>query len=381
MKGNGHPKILIVVNEFPPDIVAGTAMSTYYLSKYLAENGHDVHVAVTMRKNGSPAFERKNGVLIHRLNPVRVKGTRTAQCFARLYGLARTIRPDVIQGQAVSCGFLAALLGKILGIPSVTYIQGYDLYHAGRFQKATEVRFPLKHSSAILTVTEDLRRKSMDVFARRDAIVMPHGLETENLTGSTAREIEQEYPFLSGRSAILYIGQLNRRKGLTHLIDAMGILRGKRENAHLLLVGSGPEEETLRSRVRKTDLEDRVHFIDAVDHSRVLALMDAASLFVLPSLEEAFGIVLVEAMSQGLPIVASDVQGIPSIIQNEVNGYLVPPGDERALAERIIQLLDNESLAREMGERNRIDSKVYHWDHLVKRYMEIYERIQIADGK
>jgi glycosyltransferase involved in cell wall biosynthesis len=212
-------------------------------------------------------------------------------------------------------------------------------------------------------------------------MVMPHGLEAERLCALAARETPGDHPLLSGQKAILYVGRLHAAKGLMHLINAMGILNRMREYAHLYLAGSGPEEEALRAQVRRMGLEERVHFIGHVDHPNVIRLMKAASLFVLPSLQEAFGIVLIEAMSQGLPIVASNVQGIPSVIQDQVNGYLVPPGDERLLAERICRLLDNETLAREMGERNCIDSERYHWRHLVKRYVEIYERIQPADAK
>lgn len=381
MNENPFLKILIIVNEFPPDILAGTAMSTFYLSRHLADLGHEVHVAVTMKRDCSPVLEKSSGVVIHRFNPVQVKGTRTAQRFARLYGLARAIRPDVIQGQAVSCGLLASLLGKFLGKPSVTYIQGYDLYHAGPLQRATEVKFPLVHSSAVLTVTEDLRRIAMDVFPRPDAVVMPHGLEMESPSAAMLGQILEDYPFLSESRVVLYTGQLNRRKGLPHLIEAMSVLRTGPDDVRLVLVGKGPEEGPLRETAVRNGVADRIHFIGAVDHTRVIALMKAADIFVLPSLEEAFGIVLVEAMSQGLPVVASDVQGIPSIIEDGVNGYLVPAGDRLALADRIRHLLENEAIGREMGERNRQDSARYQWDGLAERYVDIYRKIQASHGK
>ena len=114
-------RILIVVNEFPPDIIAGTAMSTFYLSKYLSQRGNEVHVAITMRGKNTPAMEKVGGVTIHRFAPVGIKGTQSIQRFFHLCRLASSIDPDIIQGQAISCGMFAALIGKILRKPSIAY--------------------------------------------------------------------------------------------------------------------------------------------------------------------------------------------------------------------------------------------------------------------
>ena len=374
-------KILIIVNEFPPDIVAGTAMSTNYLARYLAKRGNDVHVAVTMRKKESPPLEKQNGVTVHRFEPLQIKGTRLLQRFAYLHRLARTLDPDVIQGQAVSCGMLASLVGGLLKKPTVTYIQGYDLYHANRIQKLTEIKIPLRLSNAVLAVSEDLRQKSMAIFPREDAVVMPHGLETDDLSESAIGKIKEKYPFLSQNRVILYVGQLIRRKGLPYLIEAMNIVRKQVGNVKLLLIGQGADKDSLQDLVRQRNLTEQVLFLGAEDHEHVLAFMNVSDLFVLPSLEEAFGIVLVEAMSQGLPVVATDVQGVPSIVKDGINGYLVPPRDEKALAARIISLLENTQLAKEMGERNQRDSAQYRWECLADRYMDIYERLRIIDGK
>jgi len=373
-------KILIIVNEFPPDIIAGTAMSTTYLAKYLAKRGNDVHVAVTMKKKESPSLEKRDGVTVHRFEPRQVKGTRLLQRFVYLYGLTRTLDPDVIQGQAVSCGMLASLVGRVPKKPTVTYIQGYDLYHANHFQKLTEVKIPLRLSSAVLTVSEDLRQKSMEVFPRGDAMVMPHGLETEDLSGSAIEEIRQKYTYLSDNTIILYVGQLIGRKGLPYLIEAMDVVRKNVRNAKLLLIGQGADEGSLQDLVEKRGLADQVFFLGVENHEHVLAFMNVSDLFVLPSIEEAFGIVLVEAMSQGLPVVATDVQGVPSIVRDGVNGYLVPPRDEKALAAGILSLLKDNQLARKMGERNRRDSEQYRWDHLADRYMDVYQRIRTVHG-
>ena len=367
-------KILIIVNEFPPDIVAGTAMSTFYLSKYLSRHGNEVHVAVTA-KNKNPSFEKVDGVNIYRIKTKNIKGTRSFQRLYHLYRLGTMINPDIIQGQAISCGMFASLIGKILKKPSITYIQGYDLYHASTFQKFTEVKIALKYSKAILAVSEDLKANAMDIFPRSDIFVMPHGLEIERGIEVNADKIRQEDMFLKNR-IILFVGQLTKRKGLHYLIEAMRLVHDKIKNARLLIIGEGNEKKALREMVTHYKLDNIVHFLGAQPHATAMRYMKTADIFVLPSLEEAFGIVLIEAMSQGLPIVATQVQGIPYIIKDGINGYLVPARNDRLVAEKILFLLNDKEIAKEIGEKNRKYASQFHWSLLVEKYLELYSRLQ-----
>ena len=371
-------RILIIVNEFPPDIVAGTAMSTFYLSKYLSQRGNEIHVAVTMRGKNRPIMEKLDNVNIYRFEPRKIKGTKSIQRLFRLYQLALCIDPDIIQGQAISCGVFAALIGKILKKPSIAYIQGFDLYRASTFQKLTEVKIALKYSKAILAVSEDLKEKAMDIFQRPDIVVMPHGLENEKAIEVDLNNTRQESSLLSQNRIILFVGQLKERKGLPYLIKAMKIVHERIKNARLVIIGQGSEEKSLREIVEQNKLSEAVHFLGVRQHKAVLAYMNLADIFVLPSLEEAFGIVLVEAMNQGLPIVATRVQGIPYVVKDGVNGFLVPARNCSLLAEKIIFVLEHRNIARKIGEKNRKDSLRFHWDHLVERYIDIYSGLQNA---
>lgn len=366
---------MIIVNEFPPDVVAGTAMSTFYLSKYLALKGNEVHVAVTMRGKNRPVMERVDGVNVYRSEPIRIKGTRSIQRLFHLYRLAFSIDPDIIQGQAISCGMFAALIGKILKKPSITYIQGYDLYHATTIQKLTEVKIALKYSRAILAVSEDLKGKAVDIFQRPDIIVMPHGLESEKGIEIDLKNIRQEYGFSSQDRIILYVGQLNERKGIPYLIKAMKIVHEQVRNTRLIIIGQGSDEKSLREMVSQNKLSEVVHFLGVRQHRHVLAYMNLADIFVLPSLEEPFGIVLLEAMSQGLPIVSTRVQGIPYIVKDGMNGFLVPARNGELLADRIMYLLQNSKIREEMGETNYHDSFQYNWEHLVEKYISLYRNL------
>jgi glycosyltransferase involved in cell wall biosynthesis len=369
-------RILLIVNEFPPDIIAGTSMSTFYLSRHLARIGHEVHVAVTVRGNRSPRIESLGQVTVYRLNPIPVKGTRSLQRLAALYRLARSIHPDIIQGQALSCGALAALIGNALRIPSITYIQGLDLYHATPLQKSIELKTALQAARCVLAVTEDLRGRAAALSGRRDIIVMPHGLEPADDIEPEVDRLKLEVSDLLQHRVLLYAGQLHERKGVLELLEAMKRVHARVPDVLLAVLGQGHLEKRLRQEVRRENLEGVVRFLGPRPHRTVMAFMRLAEVFVLPSREESFGIVLIEAMSQGLPIVTTRVHDLPRLIRQGVNGLLVAPGDTGGMAESIVRLFEHREEAAAMGRRNREDARRYDWRLLAARYDRLYERLQ-----
>jgi glycosyltransferase involved in cell wall biosynthesis len=144
----------------------------------------------------------------------------------------------------------------------------------------------------------------------------------------------------SSEKVILSVAELHERKGLKHLIKAMpAILEGCKEGAKLVLVGTGPAQADLEELAVKEGIIDNVLFLGF--KKDVPHLMAASDIFVLPSEKEAFGLVLLEAAIAGLPIVASNVGGIPEVIEDGVNGILVPPAISGRLAGAILEIFNN----------------------------------------
>src|SRR5215212_1946218 len=158
-----------------------------------------------------------------------------------------------------------------------------------------------------------------------------------------------EDPFSGvGRPRVLFVGRFAPQKGVRALVAAAGLLED--ESAQVLLVGDGPERPALEREAERLGVGGRLHFVGFLAHDRLPAVMSHADLLVLPSLYEELGTVLLEAMQAGLPIVASKTGGIPDVIEDGVNGMLVPPGDPKAIALAIDRLLANRDLARRLSE-------------------------------
>lgn len=183
--------------------------------------------------------------------------------------------------------------------------------------------------------------------------------------------------------SMLFLGSLGPSKGVFDLIEAMGCLRARGLNPHIWLAGYEEREgdlDRVRARLEELGLEHVCELVGMVQGTRKAQLLRDASLFVLPSYREGLPMAVLEAMAAGLPVVATRVGGIPDVINDGYNGYLVAPGDVKALADRLAFLAENSDLRAIMGRRCReiaereLDVKPY-----VTRLVALYETL--LDGQ
>jgi glycosyltransferase involved in cell wall biosynthesis len=183
---------------------------------------------------------------------------------------------------------------------------------------------------------------------------------------------------LNGSLVILTVARLVRRKGIKYLIEAMPRVLRSLPDTVLLVVGDGPEKPRLEEEARILGLASRVSFLGKVPEQKLIAFYQASDVFVLPAIvdsemnTEGLGVVLLEAMSMGKPVVASGVGGIPEAVVNGETGLLVKPQDPNDLADAIIRLLGNSELSRKMGDNGRQRVKeVFDWDIVAASFSEV----------
>ncbi len=181
---------------------------------------------------------------------------------------------------------------------------------------------------------------------------------------------------------ILFVGEHERRKGLEFLLEALAILRRSGKDLNLVTVGHGSALAKLRGLALRLGVSDAVEFRGYVtdhDDTQLPPIYSETDIFVLPSLREGFGFVLLEAMASGIPIVASDVSAIPEVIGN--SGILVPPRDAKALANALGALIDDPTMRAELGEAGRRRAEAHFtWDRVIPQVVQVYEEaIDIAE--
>ena len=366
-------KIAILVTHFPPKWIAGTEVATYNIAKYLAKRGHEIHV-ITRYSKELPRFEEKDGFYIHRIwyldFPILSFFTHLFFFFAEIFKIRKNL--SIIHGQMISpCGLLAIIAGKYLQKPSITYTRGSDVYRASKLFKITIGKFVLKKSDVIIALTEDMK-KEIEKICDREVFVIPNGIDLRNFEKLSKENIRKKLEIANEEEIIIFVGTLRSVKGVKYLIKAMEIIIQKNIDTRLMLVGDGEDRESLEKLVKELDLEKYVSFVGIVPNKKVPEYMVASDIFVLPSLSESFGIVNLEAMASGLPIVATKVGGLAEIIKDGENGFLVEPKNSKEIAEKVLLLLEDEEMRERISRNNKESVKKYSWESVVERLEEIY---------
>ncbi len=154
-----------------------------------------------------------------------------------------------------------------------------------------------------------------------------------------------------GRTVIGFVGRLTRQKGLPHLLRAMATLVGAKSNVRLVIVGDGPDRAELETQVASLRIQDSVSFEGFRPDAR--DWIAGFDIFVLPSIYESFPISILQAMSAGVPVVASTVDGIPEAVEGGVTGLLIPPADHGALARGLLSLVDSPDTRARLGSAGK----------------------------
>ena len=196
--------------------------------------------------------------------------------------------------------------------------------------------------------------------------IVPNGTDV-------GRFLRAEPADLGPGEKLLFVGRLDERKGFRTAVAAFARLARERPDVQLIVVGDGPERDAVGT--VPAAIRSRVRMLGAVPHADLPSIHAACDLYLGPSIGgESFGIVLVEAMAAGLPIVASDIAGYDEVVQDGVQGTLVPPGDPRAVAEAVAEILDDPVTAARMGAAGRERSRTFDWHVVAARIEELYDR-------
>ena len=200
--------------------------------------------------------------------------------------------------------------------------------------------------------------------------IVPNGADVEMFSAAGPA------PLPEGRR-ILFVNRLEPRKGFRVMVEAFAQVAGDREDVVLVVAGDGPERSALDSLDPKT--RGRVVMLGNVAHDGLPPYHAAAEIFCSPATgRESFGIVLVEAMAAGLPVIATDIPGYREVVRAGLDGTLVPPRDPAALAQAIAQLLDDPDTAKRFGEAGRARAKRYSWETVAAEIEEIYDSVSNA---
>jgi len=245
-------------------------------------------------------------------------------------------KPDIIHAHVYSAGVPAVILGKLYKIP-VVITEHYSGFAKDilTLPQRLEARFAMNRAAMILPLSQDLERHIKAYGIRNKFSVHPSLVDTKVFYPRTFKAKNRDE-----KKKILSVSFLTPRKGIHYLLEALGLIKEKREDFSLEIVGDGPSRGELEQLATKLGLDEMVKFHGLKLKQEVAQFMRECDFFVLPSLWETFGQVYIQAMACGRPVIAFDIGGPNEIINSDV-GILVPPKDVNALTEAIEYMLDN----------------------------------------
>ncbi len=264
----------------------------------------------------------------------------------------------------------------------VTILHGLDITYSLPFYQRFWVHGFLRLLDGYFCVSTHTETQAIrhGVNARK-CFVIPNGVETERFISKRDRDRLETIlgRSLEGKIVLLTLGRLAKRKGVAWFIQH--VLPRLNGNILYVVAGSGPEELAIRETAVKANLDARVILLGRVSQDDVLTLLNSSDIFVQPNIHvsgdmEGFGIAVIEAGSAGLPVVASDLEGLRDAVRQGENGFLVKPEQADGFIRTINELAENNTERKRFGEKAaRFVENTFHWNMVTKRYIETLEKI------
>jgi phosphatidylinositol alpha-1,6-mannosyltransferase len=342
-----------------------------------------------------PLHETLDGVDVHRF-PVRPLGGRertAAIALASLRHLGRLWRrlsPDVInQHYLLPTGIAGQWWARRLGIPTVTTLIGMDVYDP-HYRPAAVWRALMRRAirqaravTCISSLVRDVVQREYPPAPGVQCRVVPYGVDVKQFhPQDTAGEIRRRHGIADSEALILTVQRLWARKGVTTFLDAAATVAKAIPSARFVIIGDGPERAALERHAAALGVAERVTFAGRKPNHELPVYYAAADVFAFHTLHEGLGIVLLEALASGCPVVTTAAGGTLDIVSDGDTGLVVPPGDANAFANAVIRVLGEPSLKAALRVRARRTAETeFDWDVVAGRYLEVFEAARGARAR
>ena len=339
--------------------------------------------------------------------PTNLNGIQVVPCYStdRLYPLdnwffnrslqkqAGIFDADIYEAHNVSgYGFPNALKNRHVNKPFIHVVHGplSDEYRQGlrehqsprgklanlfmRYQARLEQQTAMRASVIIAVSNYSKQRIIEDYSIEEDKIrVVPNGIDPEIFrVAEDSTAIKRQFG-LGDDPCVLFVGSLIPRKGLNFLVDAAQKILKQHAQTKFMIVGKGPLKDQIVNAINKRGFWKNFLFVDSLKDETLAVAYRCADVFVLPSVQEGQGIVLLEAEASGKPVVAFSVGGVPEAVRDGETGLLVQFGDTEAFAKAVARLLSDEDLRRKMGAAARkFVVENFTWDICAQKMLQVY---------
>ena len=358
----------------------GSGVVATELGQELAARGHDVHFitsAPPIRMNlSSPNIHFHQAEVVS--YPLFDHSPYTLSLAVKMLEVFEAEKLDLLHVHYAIPHSVSALLARQMAapkrLPFITTLHGTDITLVGNNHNFLPItRYSIEQSDGVTSISKYLLDRTIKEFdIKRQIEVIPNFVNCELYSPHPDPELRAAWA-PNGEAIVMHLSNFRPVKRILDVVQIFALIREKMP-AKLVMVGDGPDREAAEELAMKLKIAQDVLFLGK--QNDVHLKLSQADLFLLPSELESFGLAALEAMACEVPVIATNVGGLPEVIQHGVDGYLVEPGDVQQAAKYAVDLLSRPDRGREMGQLARINAKKnYCANDVIPMYERYYERI------
>jgi len=391
--------VCFVTPEYFP-ISGGTGAYVYYLSHSLQKLGHTVHVVARHSEDSEDMIDDINVHYIKGAGNVLTRYWRFARSASKkIEELNKQIGFDVIHAnlplvpsfaipkdsaKALVCAVHSTWKGEAIVTkrdnPKELNPNEQMMLRFNRLLRSYEKKL-MKRSDALIAVSNYTVGELTELYGIEEEKihVIYNGVDINKFKPRPDRaELRREFGLEEEKKVVLFVGRLYHRKGLEILLRSIPPVIQEFGDVKFAISGTGfkKKEQSLRNLAKELKIEDYVTFLGYVPDEKLPDLYAASDIFVLPAIYENFPFAILEAQATGLPVISTKVGGIPEFLTDNENGFLIDPGDPAQLTQRMLTLLQDPKLAKEMGRRGRIlIEEKFSWRLITGQVIDLYHKL------
>jgi glycosyltransferase involved in cell wall biosynthesis len=364
---NRKYRVTLLSSEYPPHVYGGLGT---HVSEITAALAPDVEFDLFVPARGD--YEQRDGIRVHEV-PVTPAPDNVELWLHYCQAAVKVVEQLSVSVDLIHChDWMTALAGvrlrAILRRPLIYNIhlpQSFASYQCLEKIGLINADLVLVNSAAVQAELEGYKLPIERIE------IVPNGVDLETFQPGSDWPTDDGY--------MLFVGRLVAQKGVTFLLEALSVVLQRRPAARLIVVGDGELEFFLKRVTRYLGVPHRVTFLDWTTGPDLVSLYQRARFVVVPSYYEPFGIVALEAMACGRPVIASRTGGLAEIVNDGVNGFLVVVGNHLQLAQRMVSLLEDQERYESMGRAARKRAAEFSWQHAGARTLALYESMAARD--
>ncbi len=368
-------RILIPVLHYCP-VIGGLETWTKNIAERLSDKVE--MFVVTGRVKDSPKKETLSGVDIFRTSFYSLQDlsyssliyilTALPFIFFKSFFLIKEKEINLCHCQGFLSSFLGYLFLKLRGIPYIVTVQRLET-------RKDFLRKLVYRNAKICLVSSFAVKEYFKEIGVKDIRIVPNGIDFKEFIGLDRESLRRKIG-LKNEFTVITVGRLERRKGFQYLIKAFNILENRvKDKIKLIIIGGGDLKKELEDLAENLSLKEKIDFRGQISPKDVPGYLGACDCFVLSSLEEGFGIVILEAMASGVPVIGTRIGGILDIIEDGENGILVESKNPEQIAEAVFKIYSQSEFAKNLVLNAKNNLEKYDWDSIIEKVYTIYQEL------